>query len=205
MSRPPTMRDLLFPSWSTAAGPLFDHRLRPFRTVPPDKQTSPVISPVVSWVGVLPDSVAGEDAFNPANAILTLPEDEGITAVDIEFRESVLGRSAGAEPYEPASDLDATRHVVDPLNTALGLPIAAANMHHFLGTMGFYFKDSDDLYGRHVLFPADEFNSNYTYNPSGPRNEVLLTSTKAWDDYLKSVQIQIGNLATAVEIHGSQS
>jgi hypothetical protein len=70
--------------------------------------------------------------------------------------------------------------------------------------MGFYFNDGDDLYdvtARHVLFPADEDNSDYTYNPSRPRKEVLLMGTKAWNDYLKSVQIQIGNLPTAAEIH----
>jgi hypothetical protein len=70
--------------------------------------------------------------------------------------------------------------------------------------MGFYFKDGDDLYGvtaRHVLFPADEDNSDYAYNPSRPRKEVLLMGTKTWNDYLKSVQIQIGTLGTAVEIH----
>ncbi|KAJ6588649.1 hypothetical protein B0H19DRAFT_1248273 [Mycena capillaripes] len=174
-----------------------------FRTVP-DQQTAAVISPVVIWVGVLPDSLAGEDAFNSANAILALLEDEDITAVDIEFRESVFRRSAGAELYEPASDLDATRHVIDPLTIALGLPIAAAKTPHLQGTMGFYFNDGDDLYGvtaRYVLFPADEDNSDYTYNPRGPRKEVLLMGTKTWDDYLKSVQIQIGNLGTGAEIH----
>ena len=174
-----------------------------FRTVP-DQQTPAAISPIVIWVGVLPDSLATEDAFNSANAILALLKNEGITAVDIEFRESVFRRSAGAELYEPASDLDATRHVIDPLTTALGLPIAAAKTPHFQGTMGFYFRDQNDLYGvtaRHVLFPADEYSSDYTYNPSGPRKEVLLMGTKAWDDYLKSVQIQIGNLATAAEIY----
>ena len=174
-----------------------------FRTVP-DQQTPVVISPVVIWVGVLPDSLTGEDAFNSANAILALLEDEDITAVDIEFRESVFRRSAGAKLYGPASALDATRHVIDPLTTALGLPIAAAKMPHFQGTMGFYFKDGDDLYGvtaRHVLFPADEDSSNYTYNPSRSRKEVLLIGTKAWDDYLKSTRIKIGNLGTAAEIH----
>jgi chromosome segregation ATPase len=68
--------------------------------------------------------------------------------------------------------------------------------------MGFYFNDGDDLYGvtaRHVLFPADEDNSDYTYNPSRPRKEVLLMGTKAWNHYL--VQIQIGTLGTAVEVH----
>ncbi|KAF8550285.1 hypothetical protein OG21DRAFT_1478584 [Imleria badia] len=154
-----------------------------FRTVP-DQQTPAVISPVVIWVGVLPD--------------------EGITAVDIEFRESVFRRSAGTELYEPASNLDTTRHVIDPLTTALGFPIAAVKTPHAQGTIGFYFKDGDDLYGvtaRHVLFQADEDNSDYTYNPSGPRKEVLLMGTKAWGDYLKSIQIQIGNLDTMAEIH----
>ena len=174
-----------------------------FRTVP-DQQTPTAISPVVIWVGVLPDSLASKDAFNSANAILALLKNEGITTVEIEFRESVFRRSAGAELYEPASNLDATRHVIDPLTTALGLPIAAAKTPHFQGTMGFYFRDRDDLYGvtaRHVLFPADEYSSDYNYNSSGPRKEVLLMGTKAWDNYLKSVQIQIGNLATAAEIH----
>ena len=174
-----------------------------FRTVP-DQQTPAAISPVVIWVGVLPDSLASKDAFNSANAILALLSNEGITAVEVEFRESVFRRSAGAELYEPASNLDATRHVIDPLTTALGLPIAAAKTPHFQGTMGFYFRENNDLYGvtaRHVLFPADEYSSEYNYHPSGPRKEVLLMGTKAWDNYLKSIQIQIGNLATTAEIH----
>ena len=43
--------------------------------------------------------------------------------------------------------------------------------------------------------------SDYTYNPSGPRKEVLLMGTKAWDNYLKSVRIRIGTLGTTAEIH----
>ncbi|KIO04556.1 hypothetical protein M404DRAFT_15448 [Pisolithus tinctorius Marx 270] len=156
-----------------------------FRMVP-DQQTPAIISPVVIWVGALPDSLTGEDAFDLANAILVLLEDE----------DSLFRHSAGAELYQPASDLDVIGHVIDPLTTALGLPIASAKMPHFQGTMGFYFKSGDDLCGvtaRRVLFPAGEVNSDYTY--------VLLMGTKAWDDYLKSIQIRIGNLGTAAEIH----
>ena len=174
-----------------------------FRTVP-DQQKPAVISPAVIWVGVLPDSLTGKDAFNSANTILALLKDEGIAAVDVEFRESVFSRSAGAKLCEPASDSDSTRHVIDCLTTALGIPIAAAKTPHFQGTLGFYFKDGDDLYGvtaRHVLFPEDEDKFDYTYNPSEPRKEVLLMGTKAWSNYLDSVQIHIGNLGTAVEIY----
>ncbi|KAJ7194679.1 hypothetical protein GGX14DRAFT_678224 [Mycena pura] len=165
-----------------------------FRTVP-DQQTPAVIRPVVIWIGVLTGSLAGEDAFNSANAILALLEEEEITGVDVEFRESVFRRSAGAELYGPASDVNAIRHVIDPLTTTLGLPIAAARTPHVQGTMGFYFKDGEDLYGvtaRHVLFPEDQPNCEYTNYSSEPRKEVLLMGTEAWANYLKSVQIQIG-------------
>ncbi|KAI5985213.1 hypothetical protein EDC04DRAFT_2590467 [Pisolithus marmoratus] len=166
-------------------------------------QQAPGVSPVVIWVGVLPSTLTSEDAFNSANAILALLDNEGITDVDVEFRESVFRRSAGVELYEPASDFDVTKHVIDPLTTALGVPIAAAKTPHIQGTMGFYFKDGDDLYGvtaRHILFPADEDNSDYTYKSSGPRREVLLMGTKAWGDYLKSIQIQIRKLGIGTEL-----
>ena len=79
---------------------------------------------------------------------------------------------------------------------------------HIQGTMGFYFKDGDDLYSitaHHILFPADEDNSDYTYDTRGPRSsckkEVLLMGTKAWYNYINSVQIQIRNLGIMAEIH----
>ena len=55
-----------------------------FRTVS-DQQLPAVISPVVIWVGILPDSLAGEDVFNSPNAILALVEDKGITARRVLF------------------------------------------------------------------------------------------------------------------------
>jgi hypothetical protein len=61
------------------------------------------------------------------------------------------------------------KHVLDPHPTALGHPIAAMKTPHFQGNMCFYFKASDDLDGvtaRHVLFPADEDISDFTYKPS---------------------------------------
>lgn len=174
-----------------------------FRTLP-DQQTTAAISPVVIWIGVIPDSLAGEDAFNAANSILAILEDEDIAGIDVEFRESVFRRSAGAELYGPADNLDPTKHVIDPLTTALGLPIAAQKTPNIQGTMGFYFKDGNALYGvtaRHVLFPADEYDSSYTYNSHGPRKEVLLMGTNAWENYLKSIQTQIKSLDIMAEIH----
>ncbi|KAJ7600583.1 hypothetical protein C8J56DRAFT_767396 [Mycena floridula] len=172
-----------------------------FRTVA-NQESPAVISPVVIWIGVLPFSLTDEDAANSANLILALLEDEDITDVDIEFRESVFRRSA--ELYKPAWSLDPTRNVIDPLTTALGIPIAAAKTPHLQGTMGFYFKDGDDLYGvtaRHVLFPSDEDNSDYIYNPKGPRKQVLVMGTNAWKNYRESVDNHIDNLRYTTKYH----
>jgi hypothetical protein len=52
-----------------------------------------VLGPVVLWIGVLPDTLVGEDAFNSANGLLELLERYGITDVDIEYRQSVYRRT----------------------------------------------------------------------------------------------------------------
>ena len=157
-----------------------------------------VISPVVLWIGVLPDTLLGEDAFNSANGLFDLLKRYGIHDVDIEYRESVYRRSTGPELYAPASDLDATKNVIDPLTTSLGIPIANAKTPHLQGTLGFYFAEgggSEDILAataRHVLFLSDEDNGDYAYtNDSMPRKNVLLMGTKAWRDYLQSIQIEI--------------
>ncbi|KIJ15055.1 hypothetical protein PAXINDRAFT_12314 [Paxillus involutus ATCC 200175] len=68
-----------------------------FHTVP-DQQTPAVISSVVIRVSVLHNSLTGENAFNSANNIFTLLKNEGITAINIKFQESL---SAGADLYVP--------------------------------------------------------------------------------------------------------
>ena len=64
------------------------------------------------------------------------------------------------------NDLHPLKDVMDWLTTALGLPIAGLKTLHIQGTLGFYFRVDDDLYGvtaRHVLFPEEEGNRPYTY------------------------------------------
>ncbi|KDQ10479.1 hypothetical protein BOTBODRAFT_163776 [Botryobasidium botryosum FD-172 SS1] len=57
------------------------------------------------------------------------------------------------------------------------------------GTLGFYFKVGDALYGvtaRHVLFPAEQGNAPYTY--------------VAFDDFLASIQANIGILNNTITV-----
>jgi hypothetical protein len=92
-------------------------------------------------------------------------QQHGITDIDVAYRESVYKPSSGPSLFGHASDLDPLRHVID-LDTSLGLPIAGLKTVNVRGTMGFYFKAGKDLYSvtaRHVLFPEDEGNDDYTY------------------------------------------
>ena len=175
------------------------------------KDTDIVISPVVLWIGVLPGSLLAEEAFSSANGLLELLKGHGIHDVDVEYRESVYRSLTGPKLYEPASNLNPIKSVIDPLTTSLGLPIANAKTPHAEGTLSFYFAEggeSEDILAataRHVLFPSDDANNSYTRtNPSMPRRDVLLMGTKAWDNYLQSVQIQITSLGITAEIHNDE-
>jgi hypothetical protein len=125
-------------------------------------------TPITIWVGILPDTLTGEVAFHSSNDILELLKEHGISDIDVAYRESVARGFSGPELFAPVSDLDPLKAVIDPVTTALGLPIAGLKTLKSQGTMGFYFRvgKNPSLYAvtaRHVLFPEDEGNNLYTY------------------------------------------
>jgi len=135
-----------------------DTEVAPYGTV--------VTTPVTIWVGVLPDTLTGEVAFQSSNDILALLTNHGISDVDVAYRESVVRVFSGPELFAPVSDLDPLKAVIDPVTTALGLPIAGLKTLSNQGTMGFYFRVDDKLYAvtaRHVLLPEYEGNNPYCY------------------------------------------
>jgi hypothetical protein len=164
-----------------------------------------VLGPVVLWIGVLPDSLIGEDAFNSANGLLELLKNYSITDVDIEYRESVYKRSVGSLLVKSVPDLNSTMDVVDPLTPTLGLPISRSIMPLFQRTTGFYLAeggDSEDILAvtaRHVLFPSNEGNTHHTHAGSARCKEVLLMSSKEFKKLLRSIEIRIGKHAIMVE------
>ncbi|KAG8894498.1 hypothetical protein FRB99_001223 [Tulasnella sp. 403] len=167
-----------------------------------DGEQTPYTTEVTIWVGVLPDTLTSEVAFNSANNILSMLQQHGITNLDIAYRESVYKPSTGPALFGHASDLDPLRHVIDPLTTSLGLPIAGFKTLNMQGTLGFYFKTGDNLYGvtaRHVLFPDHEGNDDYIYK-GGPRKNVVLMGTKAFKDLVKAIQAQIGTFNSTVDL-----
>lgn len=82
------------------------------------------------------------------------------------YRESDTQLLTGPPLYAPVSDLHPLKDVMDWITTALSVPIAGVKTLYMQGTMGFYFKVGDDLYGvtaRHVLFPGAQGNALYNY------------------------------------------
>ncbi|OAX31557.1 hypothetical protein K503DRAFT_74641 [Rhizopogon vinicolor AM-OR11-026] len=171
-----------------------DIKVAPYGTV--------VTTPVTIWVGVLPDTLTGEEAFHSSNDILNLLKEHGIFDVDVAYRESVARGFSGPELFAPVSDLDPLKAIIDPVTTALGLPIAGLNKLHCQGTIGFYFRVGKVLCAvtaRHVLFPEDKGNNPYSYI-AGPKREVVLMGTKAFTNFLISIQGHIGILNITVGI-----
>lgn len=168
-----------------------------------DGRGKEVISPVTIWIGVLPDSTNGDAAFDSAQGIIELLKKYEIDDIDIAFRESEAQLLAGPILYAPVNDVHPLKSVIDWLTTALSLPIAGLRTPHMQGTLGFYFKIGEDLYGvtaRHVLFPATKGNNLYRYNTSAPKKNVVLMGSRAFDNLLESIQALIGTLRNTVTV-----
>jgi hypothetical protein len=131
-----------------------------------DGGSETVTSHVTIWVGVLPDSTTSDAAFESSQDILQLPKQHDIDDIDVAYRESVAQPLTGPQLLAPVDDLYPLKGVADWVTTALSLPIAGLRTLHMQGTLGFYFRVGEDLYGvtaRHVLFPANQGNHPYTY------------------------------------------
>ncbi|KAH8108684.1 hypothetical protein DFH11DRAFT_1862160 [Phellopilus nigrolimitatus] len=168
--------------------------------------------PVVLWVGVRPDSLQAEDAFNSGNEILDLLASFDIVDVEVEYRESVYKRSVGPALLRSVSNLNTTADVRSPLTPALGLHIAASDRPGTQGTMALYFAEggnSDKVLGltcHHVLFKTDgATNDDYVFPGAGaPLQYVQLLGTRAFDKLLHSIKMRIGHSGVMVEIYEGQ-
>ncbi|CAE6482981.1 unnamed protein product [Rhizoctonia solani] len=168
-----------------------------------DGRSKTVTSPVTIWVGVRPDSTNGDTAFDSAQDISELLKTYDIDDIDIAYRESEAQPLAGPILYAPVNNVHPLKSVIDWVTTALSLPIAGLKTRHIQGTLGFFFKIDEDLYGvtaRHVLFPDTEGNDAYSYDTSAPKKNVVLMGNRAFDNLLVSIQALIGTLNNNVTV-----
>ena len=124
-----------------------------------------VITAVTIWIGVLPNTLKAEEAYNSSNKILNLLIQHGITGIEVAYRESVVKDFAGLPLFAPVDYRHPFRGIIDFATTALGLPIAGLATPNTQGTLGFYFRVDQDLFAvtaRHNIFPKDSITS-YSY------------------------------------------
>jgi len=144
----------------------------------------PVTTRVTIWIGVLPDTTTGEAAFDSSQDILKLLKQHKVDDLDVAYRESVVYPLAGSELFAPVDNDHHLKDIMDWVTTFLSLHIAGLKTLHMQGTLGFYFRVGNDLYGVmacHVLFPTEEGNNPYkhigTFVSSPKMSAVLTTPT----------------------------
>ncbi|KAH7334419.1 hypothetical protein B0J17DRAFT_733750 [Rhizoctonia solani] len=153
-----------------------------------------ITTPPTIWVGVRADSLTGDVAYESCNEILNLLKENDITDIQVAYRESHTKLLVGPELFAPVDNYHHLKKVIGPLTTALGMSIAGLRTPHIQGTMGFFFRQDGKLHGvtaRHVLFPEEG---------AGPKKEVVVLGTKAFDDLLTTIQYQIHILEYTVTI-----
>ena len=131
-----------------------------------DGGRKPVTTRVTIWIGLLPDITSGEAAFDSSQDILELLKQYKVDDLEVAYRESVVHPLAGSELFAPVDNDHHLKDVINWVTTSLSLPIAGLETLDVQGTLGFYFRVGDDLYGvtaRHVLFPAEEGNNPYKH------------------------------------------
>ena len=168
--------------------------------------------PVVIWVGVVPDLLNSDDAFDSSSGILELLEANGVNDVEVEYRESFYTPSVGPALLPSVSNLNTTVDVRGPLTTALGLFIATSDRPDAQGTMGLYFAeggDSDKVLGltcHHVLFKTDD-KTNDPYDLTGagaPRKHVQLLGSRRFEKLRDDIKLHIGGHGIMIPIYKEQ-
>ncbi|KAK0214044.1 hypothetical protein IW262DRAFT_1408250 [Armillaria fumosa] len=167
----------------------------------------PAFAPVILWIGVVPNSLSGEDGYTTVFRCREVLREFDITDVEIEIRESSVIRSAGPKLLEPVSFRHPIADVQGPLTHALGLPIAAQATPNIEGTGGFFLTGGGDskklllVTARHVVFPTNKGPNSKFERKSGsqPRVNVLLLGDTSYQELLASILTRIRRLGVIVE------
>ncbi|KAH9065156.1 hypothetical protein EDB83DRAFT_2315211 [Lactarius deliciosus] len=143
-----------------------------------------VISCVTIWVGVLPDSLTGNDAFESSKDVLQLLERHNIYNIDVVYCESVVKPLTASGLFALVKNLHPLKNVIDPITTTLSVPIASLKTANREGTLGFYFR-------------AEQGHGLYSYK-GGPKKLAMLMGNQAFDNLLTSIKFHIGTLNSTV-------
>ncbi|GJJ12376.1 hypothetical protein Clacol_006617 [Clathrus columnatus] len=136
-------------------------------------------APVILWIGVAPYSLSSTDGLTIAHKCKQILDQNGITDVEVEIRESVVNPSVGPKP----------------LTTTLGFSIRSEGTGWAEGTSGFFMAEGGNskiflITARHIIFPRIKLNNDeYVHeNTSQPHHNVLLLSDCSFRELGESIK-----------------
>lgn len=164
-------------------------------------------APIIMWIGVVPESLSGENGRTVALDTRKVFYDSGIKDIEVEIRESRVFKSVGPKLLTPVYSSNPLAMVAAPLTVTLGLPICADERSDAEGTGGFYIARSgvaDKVFlvtARHVISPPSlENNGTIEYkNTSQPRHEVTILGDAAYKNFVASIKGEIGRKVMTAE------
>lgn len=174
------------------------------------------IGHIVLWIGVIPQTLDHAKGLAVALKCKEYLEQNGITDVDVELRESVFSRTGGPRFFHSIAGYSPNYvEVARPLTCTLGLGICAENTAWLEGTGGFFMTqdgDSDKILlvtARHVVLPQgivanDTYEYNVSDDSSQPRRNVLLLGDSGFKELLTSTEKAVRSAYSNIEQHQRQ-
>ncbi|KAG6369895.1 hypothetical protein JVT61DRAFT_13360 [Boletus reticuloceps] len=159
-----------------------------------------VSNPTV-WIGVFSDSLTTTGAHDVAKGICDYLNELQLENIDIVFCEKKFKFLARPALYHPIKEGDTLQPVIDNVSVALSLSIQNFKTS-MQGMLGPYFRIDKKLYAitvRHNLFPLDDNNVEYRFNPSARKKEVLVMGDIAFTNYKASIQAHICTLLDTIK------
>jgi hypothetical protein len=163
-------------------------------------------SPLLLWIGVVPESLRYELANTAAEAATRLISEAGFSGVEIGFRESIVTPSvAGLKmlPFDPFND--PISELTKPFTPTPGLAIAPLKSPHYEGTGALYIRENNTG-GRVLLLTCAHVARPVPYHrktgpipktSSSPREYIIVLGHSGYASALQSIMGAIGDL------HGS--
>ncbi|VDC03067.1 unnamed protein product [Peniophora sp. CBMAI 1063] len=174
-------------------------------------------TPVILWIGVLPNSISAQDGRAIVMQCLEILHAHNIADVEVEMRESVVVPLAvGPAPKLPA--LDSTSYalgasvLLDPFTTSPNFPISAFKSSSHQGTGGFFVTDLDDpgrillVTARHAIFSPEEDDGTlyrHTEGSERPPCLVQLFADDAFERHKEFLQEMIQKYRGFIDIQSS--
>jgi hypothetical protein len=166
-----------------------------------------IFSPLLLWIGVVPESLQYELANTAAEAVTKLISEAGFSGVEIGFRESIVTPSvAGPKmiPFDPFND--SISEFTKPFTPTPGLAIAPLRTPFHEGTGALYIRENEGgrvllLTCAHVARPPPVHRNTdlVRKSSSSPREYIIALGHSGYASALQGMMAAIGNLELSIK------